>query len=165
MPAFDLQPVSAPGQVDAVRSLFRAHAESLQYYGPSFVHFEGEMDALPAPYDQPGNRLYLAVMDGQGMGCVGVQRLNADTCQMKRLYVMPESRELNIGKALIEQAIGFAKDSGYRYMRLTTAPDLERAIGLYQRYGFVFVEPNADEKAYGKLAMQLDLWSEAGLQA
>ncbi len=165
MSTFDIQPVRHSEQVEAIRHLFRSHADSLHYYGPSFVHFDAELAVLPAPYDGTDSGLFLAVAEGQGIGCVGVQRLDDQTCQMKRLYVKPEYRGFTVGKSLIEQAIAFAKARGYQQMRLTTAAGFERAIGLYERYGFVFIEPTADEKAYGKLAMQLDLGSKTSLQA
>ena len=60
---------------------------------------------------------------------------------MKRLYVSPKARALGLGRALVAAIIGKAIQIGYREMRLDTLPTMTEAISVYQKAGFVPIDP------------------------
>ena len=67
---------------------------------------------------------------------------HSDTrCEMKRLYVRPDSRGHALGDRLIESIMDHAKASGYKEMVLDTIEPLQAAIHLYKKHGFVECEP------------------------
>ena len=87
-----LRPATTNADLDAVRRLFRAYAESLDF-DLCFQDFEHELDRLPGPYAAPDGRILLADVDGEPVGVVAVQPLDDDgVCEMKRLYVDPAHR-------------------------------------------------------------------------
>ena len=60
---------------------------------------------------------------------------------MKRLYVLPEFRSERVGQALVARIVAEARAAGYEAMYLDTAPGMEKAQALYQRFGFRDVAP------------------------
>lgn len=76
---------------------------------------------------------------------------------MKRLYVKTGYRGKRIGKALVEQVIEAARQTGYRQMCLDTFQFMEDAIKIYRQYGFYEIERYNDNPATTAVFMQLDL--------
>lgn len=57
-------------------------------------------------------------------------------CYLAELYVAPSSRGRGLGRALMEEAIAFARGRGADYMDLNTGEDDVAARGLYESLGF-----------------------------
>ena len=90
------------------------------------------------------NRAFLALLDETAIGCVAVREFDPQTALLLRLYVAPVSRGLGAARALVEAAIGFARESRYRRIVLdTNKAALEPAYRLYCTLGFVECEPFA----------------------
>lgn len=68
-------------------------------------------------------------------------RHSAERCEMKRLYVKPETRGLHAGDLLVNEVIEHARMAGYKEMVLDTITPLKAAIGLYKKNGFKECEP------------------------
>ena len=121
--------------VAAVRVLILAYQASLGL-DLEFQDFAREVATLPGQYAPPGGGLLLAMVDGTPAGCVGVRRIEAEVCEMKRLYVSPAARRCGAGRALALRAMALARGLGYARMRLDTLPTMHRAQALYGRLGF-----------------------------
>lgn len=57
-------------------------------------------------------------------------------CEMKRLFVKPEYRELHADRELIGAIIEAAEKDGFEEMVLDTITPLQSAIHLYKKFGF-----------------------------
>ena len=68
---------------------------------------------------------------------------------MKRLYCIPESRGLGVGKALVEEVVREAERLGYEEMRLDTLKNMRGARRLYEGLGFVVCERYYDTPLEG----------------
>jgi len=112
---------------------------------------------LPGDYTPPAGCLLVARDDGAAVACVGLRRLDAATCEMKRLYVRPSHRGLGLGRALADAVISEARLVGYVRMRLDTLPSMSEAAVLYERLGFRDIEPYAENPVPGARFLQLDL--------
>jgi GNAT superfamily N-acetyltransferase len=52
------------------------------------------------------------------------------------MAVLPEARGHDIGELLLEHVERYAREQGCKRMYLSTTPFLDRAIRLYERWGF-----------------------------
>jgi GNAT superfamily N-acetyltransferase len=145
-----------PEDVEAVRRLFVEYQESLGV-DLCFQGFDRELAELPGDYTPPGGRLLIARDDGAAVACVALRRLDAATCEMKRLYVQPSHRGLGLGRALAEAVISEARLTGYERMRLDTLPSMSEAAVLYERLGFRDIEPYTENPVPGARFLQLEL--------
>ncbi len=107
----------------------------------SFQNFDEELANLPRGYAPPDGCLLLAIYENQAAGCIALRRLDSKTCEMKRLYVLPEHRELGVGKRLVEVVIEEARKLGYARMRLDTLASMIQAQTLYKSLGFEEIAP------------------------
>ncbi|HEX6828073.1 MAG TPA: GNAT family N-acetyltransferase [Burkholderiales bacterium] len=149
--------LDGPGSdVETVRELFREYAGSLGF-SLDFQGFEHEIAQLPGEYAPPGGRLLVAVDKGQAVGCVALRRLDAETCEMKRLYVKSRFRGAGVARALAYGLVAEARRMGYRRMRLDTLPVMGEARLLYQSMGFREISPYYQNPLPGAVYMELRL--------
>jgi DNA-binding MarR family transcriptional regulator/GNAT superfamily N-acetyltransferase len=106
-------------------------------------------DYAAAP-DSPPKALWVADRDGAVMGSIFVLAAvnQPDTAQLRMLYVEPEARGKGLGATLVRQAVTFARESGYRRMRLWTQSALVSARRIYQAQGFGMVA-SARHRSFG----------------
>src|SRR5690606_3238062 len=95
-------------------------------------------DYEAAPMSPPKG-LWVADFDGEVAGSVFVVPAAGEegTAQLRMLYVEPAFRGKGIGAMLVNQAVTFARDSGYKRMILWTQDCLVSARRIYQGAGFV----------------------------
>jgi ribosomal protein S18 acetylase RimI-like enzyme len=141
--------------VPVVRTLFEEYAAALGV-GLGFQDFERELAELPGEYAPPGGRLLLA-LDPEPVGCVALRPYEPGTCEMKRLYVRPESRGTGLGRRLVEAIVAAGRDAGYERMRLDTMPSMEAARALYRSLGFVEIEAYRFNPVHGTTYFELAL--------
>ncbi len=139
-----LVPPSTASELDAVRSLFVEYAGTLNV-DLCFQNFDAELTGLPGEYAAPRGTLLLAMVDGEWAGCCAMRALDTvdypNACEMKRLYVRPAYRGLQLGRLLAETILETARVAGYDCILLDTLNDMEAARTLYQELGFEDIPP------------------------
>ena len=68
--------------------------------------------------------------------CGGIKRLDDSTCEIKKMYVVPELRGHGLARKLLHELEGRARGAGYEFARLDTGPKQGRARGLYESEGY-----------------------------
>jgi GNAT superfamily N-acetyltransferase len=106
---------------------------------------------LSALYDEPGaNHFRLGaeeVADGRGaflivcrnkvpVGCGALRLLDAETAELKRMYVDPAVRGRGLGRRLVAALEAEAKSLGARRLVLETGIRQAAALALYRATGF-----------------------------
>ena len=87
------------------------------------------------------DRIWIAERDGENVGCAAVvTETSPDVAQLRWLLVEPEARGQGVGRALLAEAVEFAREAGYAAMVLWTVSALEHAARLYRSMGFAKVE-------------------------
>jgi len=74
--------------------------------------------------------------DGTAIGCGGLRQLDEVTGEVKRMYVVPESRGSGAADAIVEALEVHARKRGWTHLRLETGDRLASAIAFYRRRGF-----------------------------
>jgi putative acetyltransferase len=154
--ALRIEAADSPDEIAAVRALFLEYARSLGV-SLGFQGFDQEVAALPGRYAPPRGRLLIARQGTDIVGCVGLRPLDAERCEMKRLYLRPTCRGQGAGRQLAETIIAAARQIGYRRMVLDTLAQMPAARALYASLGFREISAYYDNPLPGVLYAALDL--------
>lgn len=88
--------------------------------------------------------IYFVAKEGEviigGAGIYPTEGLPNDTCELVKMYLLKEYRGKGMGRNLIEKCIESAKELGYKNIYLETTPELNSAIKMYEKFGFLPIE-------------------------
>ena len=155
-PAYAIAGAAAPGEIDAVRALFREYADWLGV-DLCFQGFDAELATLPGKYAPPDGRLLLARDGAAAVGCIGLRRVDATTGEVKRLYVRPAARGQGLGGELARRVVTAAREIGYRRLVLDTLEPMAEARRLYGSLGFRAIPAYYANPLSGVIYMELVL--------
>jgi putative acetyltransferase len=120
---------------------------------PGTVYYDPTTDALFELFQTPGSIYYVAEDNGQLLGGAGIfpsPGLPANTCELVKMYLTPAVRGKGLGKLLIEKALQYAADSGYQQVYIETMPELQKAMKVYELFGFNYLDgPLGDTGHFG----------------
>jgi GNAT superfamily N-acetyltransferase len=84
-----------------------------------------------------GRGAFLVVyLDGAPVGCGALRVLDAETAELKRMYVRPEERGRGLGRRLVAALEAEARAIGVRRLVLETGIRQAAALALYRATGF-----------------------------
>lgn len=150
-----IRSAETPEDIAQVRSLFLDYLRFIEAYLGQSLTFQGT-DKEFADFPQTYDALWLAELDGQPVGAVGLKPFQPGTAELKRLWVSPEGRGHNIGLALCKACIQGAKAHGYQRLLLDTDRGLDHANAIYEQLGFTDV-PRYYDNPMDSRFMALDL--------
>ena len=139
-----------------IRTLFEEYAKTLGA-DPCLQDFSEELATLPGRYARPKGRLLLAMIEDKVAGCAALRSLDAETGEMKRVYVRPAFRGLGLGRMLAASILHESRVAGYRRVRLDTLPSMNQAQDLYRDLGFREIAPYGDNPVAGAVYLELEL--------
>jgi ribosomal protein S18 acetylase RimI-like enzyme len=147
--------------ISMARILFEEYAASIGI-DLCFQGYADELRQLPGKYSPPSGGLFIALIDDQLAGCVGLRPLESPgVAELKRLYVRPFARGQGLGLALTQHAIERARAAGYDRIRLDTLPSMQNALRLYRRLRFKDIPPYTFNPVPDVTYMELDLQAGA----
>lgn len=160
MPALDTIRLRTirPDDNESLAVIIRKTLEEFGANRPGTVYFDPTTDALYELFSgTPGSVYFVAETEEKIVGGGGIfpsPGLPKDTCELVKMYLLPEVRGIGLGKKIIEACIGFAKDSGYRNIYIETMPELKQAMKTYEKFGFVYLDGPLGETGH----FGCDLW-------
>lgn len=159
---YTVKPATTPDDILAITRLFKDYTTWLDL-DLAFQDYATELASLPGKYAPPAGALFIARRnDGVPLGCAALRPMAAsDICEMKRLYLSPEARGMGLGKQLVRRVLSEGKRLAYTRMRLDTLPKMQSAISVYEKLGFVKIEPYYQTPLEGTVFLEIDLtrWS------
>jgi DNA-binding MarR family transcriptional regulator/GNAT superfamily N-acetyltransferase len=109
--------------------------------------FDASFEALVAEiaakflesFDASRERCWIADLKGTPVGSVFLVRHCDEVAKLRLLLVDPAGRGQGLGRRLVGECIGFARQCGYRKITLWTQSILVAAREIYQDQGFVMI--------------------------
>lgn len=74
------------------------------------------------------------------VACGAFKEYDAETIELKRMFVLPEHRKQGLARMIIQQLEELARSKGYQYAVLETGVKQHEAIGLYRSIGFEVID-------------------------
>lgn len=109
---------------------------------PGTVYYDPTTDALFELFQKEGAAYFVAEINGQIVGGGGIyptDGLPTDTCELVKMYLLPQARGTGLGKILIEKNLEYARNTGYNQVYLETMPELKQALNIYAKFGFEYL--------------------------
>ena len=110
---------------------------------PGTVYYDATTDALFELFQTNGAAYFVAELDDEIVGGGGIyptDGLPEGTCELVKMYLLPQARGTGLGRTLIEKSLRYAKETGYKQVYLETMPELKQALKVYAKFGFEYLE-------------------------
>ena len=155
-PRTRIRALGAPGDLGWV---VMAHGE---IYAAEFgwdTSFEALVARIVADYaaerDPKREAAWIAELDGRRVGCIFCVAADETTAQLRILLVDPSARGHRLGGQLVDACISFARNVGYRRMKLWTNHPLTAARRIYLERGFTLLSEQAHQSFGAQLRGQV----------
>ena len=138
-----------PGDLAAIAS-----RQSILYadygWGRPMEILQGEVTtAFLRDFKPDREQCWIAERAGQMAGAILLVDAGEGVGQLRLLHVEPWARGLGIGRALVDECVRFARQAGYRKVRLWTHTILTSARRIYEAAGFRIVATEIHDE-FGK---------------
>ena len=109
---------------------------------------DGEDHAFYTQFNKIGNIRFvvMAYENERASGCGALKEYSDDTMEIKRMYVLPESRKKGIASEILSELENWTRELSFSKCILETGKMQPEAIGLYLKNGYKAI-PN-----YGQYA-------------
>jgi putative acetyltransferase len=141
---YSVRPIEA-GDRAAVARLIRVVMPEFGAKGPGFAINDPEVDDMFGAYRAQRSGYFVVtrrdartggdVVVG-GAGYAPLMGGDGETCELRKMYFMPEARGLGLGHELLAQIVAHAARAGFARMYLETLAAMSQARALYERSGF-----------------------------
>jgi len=137
-----------PGDRAAVASLIRTVMPEFGAEGAGYAINDAEVDDMFGAYQEARSAYFVVTRDDPrsgtevvvgGGGYAPLAGGDEGTCELRKMYFLPELRGLGLGQELIELCLEGATEARFTRMYLETLEGMSRARALYERNGFVRV--------------------------
>ena len=136
--AFTIRPIE-PRDDAAIAAIIRTVMPEFGATGCGFAISDPEVDWMSRAYAAPRSAYFVVERDGVVVGGGGVAPLDGgpeDTCELRKMYFLPEARGLGAGAAMMARCLGAARGFGFARCYLETLTGMDAAMKLYARSGF-----------------------------
>ena len=127
-----IEPFS-PGDAEAFASLNLAWLVPHGLFEPSD---EKQLYRFDEHVFAPGGAIFMAKQNGRAVGCCAAIPHDSATIEIAKLAVDPSVQGQGIGRRLVDAALAFGAERGFRRAVLTSSHKLVAALKLYESVGF-----------------------------
>jgi len=153
---YTLRPVVSADN-SALAKMIRGVFEEYKAPKEGTVYADASTDDLYALFQEASRAiLWVAELEGQPVGCCGIYPttgLAEDCVELVKFYLAAGARGQGIGKALLAQCIGSAKELGYKQVYLESLPIFNQAVTMYEKQGFVTLTTPKGQSGHGSCSV------------
>jgi putative acetyltransferase len=128
-----------PRDDPAVAAIIREVMPSFGACGPGFAITDPEVDYMSRAYAAARSAYFVVEEGGKVIGGGGIAPLeggDGDTCELRKMYFLPEARGRGLGERMMRLCLDRARGFGFRRCYLETLTGMDSARRLYERVGF-----------------------------
>nr|WP_236673053.1 GNAT family N-acetyltransferase [Flavobacterium tagetis] len=102
----------------------------------------GEMQEYFNQFNKVDNikHVIIAYVNGIAVGCGAIKQFDAESVEVKRMFVSDEYRGRGISRKILSELENWAKELGYESTVLETSNVQVEAVGLYTKSGYAITE-------------------------
>ncbi|QIL21761.1 GNAT family N-acetyltransferase [Thermomonas sp. HDW16] len=138
---------------DAVMaSIIRTVMPAFGAVGSGFAIGDPEVDWMSQAYAEPRHAYFVVERDRRVLGGAGIAPLaggDRDTCELRKMYFLPEARGIGAGAAMMARSLDAARKAGFRQCYLETLTGMDAAQRLYERSGFRSIDGPMGSTGHG----------------
>jgi len=111
--------------------------------GQGFAIHDKEVDNIFEAYTQPRCAYFVYEDNGMILGGGGIAPLeggNGYTCELKKMYFLPQARGFGAGEKVLRACLATARNFQFQICYLETFNTMTKAMRLYERVGFQRIE-------------------------
>lgn len=135
---FQIRPITAADNA-AMAAIIRRVMPEFGAGGAGFAIHDAEVDTLRESYAAPRCAYFVVERDGIVLGGCGIAPLqngDADVCELRKMYFLPEARGGGAGQAMMQRCLDAARAAGFLRCYIETLTGMDGAQKLYERSGF-----------------------------
>lgn len=142
--SYAIRPIR-PGDRAAVARLIRTVMPEFGAKGPGFAINDPEVDDMFGAYQGKRAGYFVVTRKGArpgdevvvgGGGYAALVGGDRTTCELRKMYFMPEVRGLGLGQRVLAECLAGARRARFTRMYLETLAAMSQARALYERNGF-----------------------------
>ena len=103
---------------------------------------DADLKDIRQSYLSPGGAFRILECDGRTIGSYGLYATTQESCELRKMYLIPEFRGRGLGKKMMVDVLREAKAKGFVEITLETNLRLKEAVGLYRACGFTEFTPD-----------------------
>lgn len=117
--------------------LIHATAEDIDFW-KNYVKksIDEDLANIHEVYVQPGGNFWVAVVEDEVVGMIGLEAKSDHEGELRRLMVKASTRGFGIGRLLVGRLELWAKESGFKRVILGTGEVMHPARKLYASFGY-----------------------------
>lgn len=141
-----------PGDDAAMAAVIRTVMPEFGAIGSGFAINDPEVDWMSRAYAAPRHAYFVLERAGRVLGGAGVAPLaggDPETCELRKMYFLPEARGIGAGTAMMERCLATARGFGFTRCYLETLTGMDAAMRLYERSGFTRIDAPLGATGHG----------------
>ena len=153
-----IRPIKAADDA-AMAAIIRAVMPEFGASGAGFAINDPEVDWMSRAYAEPRSAYFVIerkpapakagdVVIGGG-GIAPLEGGDGATCELRKMYFLPEARGIGAGTAMMARCLQAARDAGFQRCYLETLGGMDAAMRLYERSGFRCLDAPLGDTGHG----------------
>lgn len=148
---FQIRPIRPQDDAD-IAQIIRTVMPEFGATGCGFAINDPEVDWMSHAYAAPRCAYFVVEQDGVIAGGGGIAPLDGGdghTCELRKMYFLPQARGQGAGAAMMQRCLQAAHDFGFTRCYLETLGGMDAAMKLYERSGFHRIEAPMGDTGHG----------------